>query len=104
MLPDYKTTWGYTLATVTLPPICVVLTVTRTTLNLQAKSRSSFKSSHPPLSSKGQERSGTNPSGFLRGPSVGHFMAIPGPSALALGLAASPSSTAPGPSAATLRL
>jgi hypothetical protein len=39
MLPDYNTTRGYALATVTPPLICVVLAVLRTTLNLQANRR-----------------------------------------------------------------
>ena len=41
MLPDYNTTRGCALATATPPPICNVLAVPRTTLNLQANRRTS---------------------------------------------------------------
>ena len=41
MLPDYNTTRGCALATITPPPICIILDVPRTTLNLQANRRTS---------------------------------------------------------------
>jgi hypothetical protein len=36
VLPDYNTTRGCALATVIPPPICAILAIPRTTLNLQA--------------------------------------------------------------------
>jgi hypothetical protein len=41
VVPDYNNTRGYALAAVTPPPICIVLAVLRTILNLQANQRTS---------------------------------------------------------------
>jgi hypothetical protein len=41
VMPDYNTTRGCALATVTLPPICAIFAMPRTTLNLQANRRTS---------------------------------------------------------------